>query len=130
MPTDACIKCGGTLVDVSTHDKPGEFKCGNCGAEYMPAPKASFVANPPCMRSAHDIRSMIDYLMARDPQHPDLSAFRWVLGEGKPTQLNGDAALIEANKDLSRMVIEQSQEIASLKEKLSRFVTPVTRMQP
>ncbi len=79
-------------------------------------------------RSEHDIRSMMDYLAARDPQHPDLSAFRWMLSEGKP-EPSDDAALLEANKDMSRMIIDQANEIAALKEKLARFVQPVERMK-
>ncbi len=73
------------------------------------------------MRSESDIRSTMDYLTARDPNHPDLSAFRWVLSERKP-EPSGDAALLEANKDMSRMIIEQDAQIKELKEKLQRFL--------
>ncbi len=72
-------------------------------------------------RSEHDIRGMIDYLMAKDPNHPDISAFRWVLSEGKPVP-SGDAALLEANSDMKLMIIEQDRQIKDLKEKLSRFL--------
>lgn len=93
------------------------------------------------MRTERDIHLMIDYLRARsrshqegameamNPQHPDISILCWVLDENKPaTPITGDAALLEANKDLSQMVIEQANEIETLKQKLGRFVTPPTRM--
>ncbi len=93
------------------------------------------------MRSEHDIRSMIDYLTARDPQHPDIGILRWVLGEGATMPPAGmvPTAEFEATvnmrlnhlmEPLQKMIKQQADEITDLREKLSRFITPVQRVQP
>ncbi len=83
------------------------------------------------MRSEHDVRSMIDYLTARDPQHPDLSAFRWVLGESPKSEPEQkfEVALKEIEDRYGKykneqiaIINKQTTEIADLKEKLHRFL--------
>ncbi len=84
------------------------------------------------MRNEHDIRSMIDYLAARDPQHPDISILKWVLGESPKSVWElrfeeATKAYQDAGVNLNAIIQKQNAEIVDLKEKLKRFVTPVQR---
>ncbi len=155
-----CWKCGQGVLEIAT--VPKQYFCPECCCirgrdadqmsdkiEWENTPTGSVgrvVTGPPPMRSEHDIRNMIDYLTARDPQHPDLVAFRWMLGE----QLAGvnaevlaaleeakqiaESATQQANASAQAMrlaggkITQQAAEIADLREKLSRFVTPPQRM--
>lgn len=101
----------------------------------------------PEMRTGHDIRSMIDYLSAKDAKHPDLVAFRWMLGERLQPEdtisLNQhrtdmDDLLARMGAERNRLssdlrmatdeLVKQRAVIEDLKEKLARFVTPPMRM--
>lgn len=85
------------------------------------------------MRAERDIHLMIDYLKARDPQHPDISILCWVLSEQPDAEANeAMAAERELHKatlaTMKGIITDQANQIALLKEKLGRFVTPPTRM--
>lgn len=87
------------------------------------------------MRTERDIHLLIDYLRARDPQHPDIGILCWVLSEQPNVEANEQmtaerAQWANTQSTMNGIITAQFNEIVVLKEKLARFVTPPTRMQP
>lgn len=130
-----CFKCNSpNLIDISTWSGEKRFLCQGCGSQMIFVPRketpmsdqAKFEPKELPMRSRRDAELLLEYLMAKDSQHPDISLLRWMLQDHKA---GVDSQILEMEKAFAEERAEFESCVRRLDHKISIQDTELRRLK-